>query len=138
MHSLQILVLVVLIILTPYSGPAAAGHPHGDPETDAILRFIGEADEALAQSRDVLSKSADLTAPGSAMAPVRESIERTAAQMRNLRTAIHVAFEHPQIHENNQALGSLQKGAREMARMSAALRTMSNETVNVAKRARPK
>jgi hypothetical protein len=135
MFSLQVLFLTVLIVLTSYAGPAA-GHPHGDEEADAIVRLLAQADEQLARARDVLRKSPELNAAGSPLGRVQHSIERTVDDVSTLRTAIHVAFEDPPIHENTQALKSVQKVARELARMSVALRTMATESIEVAKRAK--
>jgi hypothetical protein len=136
MFSFQMLFLTVLIVLTSYAGPAAARHPHGDEESDAIIRLLEQADDHLARTRDVLRKSPELGAAGSPVRQVHQSIERTLEDVRALRTAIHVAFEEPEIHENAQALKPVQKVARELARMSVALRTMATETVEVAKRAK--
>jgi hypothetical protein len=128
--------LMVLIVLTSHAGPAAARHPHGDEETDAIIRLLEQADDHLARTRDALRKSPDLGAASSPVGQVHQSMERTLNELGALRTAIHVAFEAPPIHENTQALKSVEKVARELARMSVALRTMTTETVEVAKRAK--
>ena len=135
MFSYRLFFLILPIVLTSYSSPAAARHPHDDEQLDAILRLLHQTDDQLAAARDVLRKSPELSATGSPVAPVHQSIERTLAEMGKLRTAIHLVFDEPEVHES-PALGPMQKVAREMARMSAALRAMSAETVQVARRAK--
>ena len=102
---------------------------------DAILRLLQQTDDQLAAARDVQRKSTELSATGSPVAPVHQSIERTLAEMGKMRTAIHLAFDEPKVHES-PALGPMQRVAREMARMSPALRAMSSETVQIARRAK--
>jgi hypothetical protein len=89
---------------------------YGDNETDAIIRLLEQADDHLARTRDVLQKSPDLGAPSSPVGQVHQSMERTLNELAALRTAIHVAFGARAIHENTQALKSVEKVARELAR----------------------
>jgi hypothetical protein len=127
----RVTVLIAIIFATAVVAPAAARHPHDGDAPDAILRLLGQADDALAASRTALQSSPELSASGSAIAPLRDPLERTMGQMRSLRTAIHVAFEVPRIHEDDEALKSVEKLARDMAKMSAALQTMSTTVLIV-------
>ena len=129
-------VAVVALAMGVSAASVATGHPHDDETPDAILRLLGEADKALAGAALTLRKSPELAVEGAPMSPVRGSIERTLGEMRTLRRVIHVAFEEPTIHQDSQALKSVEKVARELARMSVSLQNMTAQAALVTKRKR--